>query len=67
MRPPPKRHDPANRIRGAGYSSRACDGSITQLYSIGSIKATEGPVNGVTSLLNRSVVSTQNSISAPTR
>jgi len=65
--PPPKRTSPTPGKRGAGYSSRACDGSITQPYCIASIKATDVAVNVVSSVLNRSVISIQHFTSAPTR
>jgi|SRR5712692_8688320 len=55
--PPPKILSPTPGKRGAGYSSRACDGSIEKLTGIASIKATDLAVNGVTSLLSRCVAS----------
>jgi hypothetical protein len=65
--PPPERLSPTPGKRGAGYSSRACDGSMRPTYIVASIEATDVVMNGVTSLLSRCVASTQHFFSALAR
>lgn len=66
--PPPKRRDPTPGKRGAGHIvDRACDGSAKQPCTIASIESTDIALNDVSSLLNRSAVSTQQISSALTR
>ena len=63
--PPPKRLSPTPGKRGAGYCSRACDGSGLHSYTITSIKSMKNAITSGASLPSRFVASTKHSVSAP--